>query len=111
MFDCLKWALSPQQEQRQHAEAVLHGLELRPGFCSCLAVSVRLAVLGHWVLRDRWQACAAWGQRSSRQHDHPNKQLVTCVNLPIELATIAWSNTLLVLLLCVLAGDPVWEGC
>lgn len=39
VFDCLKWALSPQTEQRSRAEAALRALELRPGFCSCLAVS------------------------------------------------------------------------
>lgn len=37
VFNCLKWALSPQQEQRQQAEAALRGLETRPGFVSCLA--------------------------------------------------------------------------
>lgn len=50
VFDCLKWALSPQTEQRTQAEAALRALELRPGFCSCLAVGALAAIMAFNLL-------------------------------------------------------------
>jgi hypothetical protein len=37
VFDCLRSALSHDPATQKQAEAALHELETRPGFCSCLA--------------------------------------------------------------------------
>ena len=39
VFDCLKGSLDQNPAIQRDAEAALHALETRPGFCSCLAVS------------------------------------------------------------------------
>lgn len=39
VFECLRLALSHDSATQKQAEATLRGLEPRPGFCSCLAVS------------------------------------------------------------------------
>jgi hypothetical protein len=39
VFDCLRSALSHDSTTQKQAEATLHDLEARSGFCSCLAVS------------------------------------------------------------------------
>lgn len=39
VFQCLKGALSQNTAIQKEAEAALHALETRPGFCSCLVVS------------------------------------------------------------------------
>jgi hypothetical protein len=45
VFECLKGALSQNSAIQKQAEAALHTLEARPGFCSCLAVRGALSSL------------------------------------------------------------------
>ena len=40
VFECLKGGLSQDLQVQKQAEAALNSLGTRPGFCSCLAVSL-----------------------------------------------------------------------
>jgi len=56
LYGCLKSAISPDLNLRQHAEATIHSLEDRQGFCSCLAVRTHILrgnLLGYFALH--WQ--------------------------------------------------------
>jgi hypothetical protein len=49
VFECLNGALSQNSAIQKQAEAALHSLEARPGFCSCLAVCGRRQSSDSWV--------------------------------------------------------------
>lgn len=47
VFECLISALSHDAATQKQAEAALRELEARPGFCSCLAVSIYCLALDY----------------------------------------------------------------